>query len=133
MKREEVDFLKLKKIKEGKTYKEIKEEITELLKFQNGIKLNVKILAQKQKKIYDLEEKIKRLQERLQTSILRKEVDLEDGDNITLMKIKRTLNLIKSGEITKIELRRLVNISERKMKIILSFLKKNKLIEKIPQ
>ena len=133
MKREEVDFLKLKKVKEGKTYKEIKEEITELLKFQNGIKLNVKILAQKQKKIYDLEEKIKRLQERLQTSILRKEVDLEDGDNITLMKIKRTLNLIKSGEITKIELRRLVNISERKMKIILSFLKKNKLIEKIPQ
>ena len=134
MKKEEVEVLGLKKTKEGKSYREIKKEISNVMKTSNGIKLNERLLARKEREIMKLNKKIEKLQDKLFQEGLNKEMEQEKPNKkkVTLSQINKLLSLIKSESKTpKGELRDLVGLTKEQIDRALTFLKRNKLITEI--
>lgn len=125
MKKEEVDFLGLKKIKEGKSSKQIKDEIESIESFQKKIKYNEKSYIKQSEEIERLKDEINKLQKKL--------MNVELGDTLTryptIKEASRIITLITDSPSTKNKLIQTSTLTREKVDVIVSFILKHKIIK----
>jgi len=132
MKEEEIEILGLKKLAEGKSYKQIKEEINNIDSFGKKIKVDKKVIEKQYKEIKKLKEQLEKQKKKifnLKLKLDTKEPDKEKK-NINLNDIKKIILLIRSENgLNKKDIYEILYFNNKKIDTILSFLKRNKLIE----
>lgn len=132
MKKEEIDILGIKKIHEGKSSKQIKEEINNLYNFNREVKSDKKLIVKQHKQIKKLERELNKNKKELFNLKLEQSMKPKD-DELTLSDLKKVACLIKEENIgiPKAEIKSLCQIGNKKLDCGLSFLKRNKIINEV--
>ncbi len=127
MKREEKDFLGLKKRSEGKSYDQSTQEIRDLIEYQKEIKDTKKLLIQKDKIIDKLTKELDKVKKNaVSENLIVKE---EKGNkSVTLGDLNKILALLADTELPRGEVKALCLLTDAKIDCAVSFLKRHKLI-----
>lgn len=136
MKKEEIDILGLKKRAEGKSYKQIREEINNINNFSKEIKTDKKLIEKQYKIIIKLEKQIEKYKKKIFNLSLVKQSKRINSPRqsveLTLSELKKINYVIKdSNGIIKKDIKELCNLKEKKITRALSFLKRNKIISEV--
>lgn len=127
MKKEEVDFLGIKKVKEGKDYNQIKKEISQINNYQENIKTDKKLFIRQSKVIEEQSRKIDSLTKKLMSSELNSYGDKKDY--IAIGDLDKILSFTTNERVPKQELRALCKLEKKQFESAITFLKKYKLIK----
>lgn len=132
MKKEEYDILGLKKLKEGKSYKQIREEINELESFQKECKSDKKIIVKQNNQIERMAKKIEKLQKEIFNLGLKGETDIEviGSKKVTIGDLRKVVSVVSCDTVPEQEIRVLCNMDLKKTKIALNYLMRtNQIVE----
>ncbi len=129
MKKEEEDFLILKKTREGRNYNQIRKEFYDLNNFQKEMKSDKKIIVNQDKDINKLNKKIEQLEKKIFSYGL--ENNEKSEKNVTLGDLTKIIATVSLDMVPKQEIKALCNLERKKIDCALNFLVRNKVIQEL--
>lgn len=129
MKKEEKDFLGIKKRGEGKSYEQIKEEIKRVNNFSKETHYDKRIIEKLYNQVTRLKEDLSKSKKEIFNLKFSIKSNGQDKNEITISELKKISSLIKGENgISKEELQMTLGLYNKKIDSALYFLKRNKII-----